>query len=87
MGEYLITHDFVLFSDHQSFQHFKNQKHINKMHARWVFYFEQFNSVISHKSGVDNKVLDTLSLRVTLLVTGFDFLKELYEKDEDFAEI
>jgi len=30
---YLIACDFVLFSDCQ-LQYFKNQKHINKMHAR-----------------------------------------------------
>ena len=86
---YLITCDFVLYSDHQSLQHFKNKKHINKMHARWASYFEQFNFVIRHKSGVDNKVPDALSRRVSLLVSlqseiiGFDFLNELYEKDED----
>ena len=27
---YLMASDFVLFSDHQSLQHFKNQEHINK---------------------------------------------------------
>ena len=63
------------------------------MHARWASYFEQFNFVIRHKSGVDIKVSDTLSRRVALLVSlqseiiGFDLLKELYEKDEDFEKV
>jgi len=65
---YLIASDFVLFSDHQSLQHFKKQKHINRMHSRWVSYFEQFNFVIRHKSEVDNKVPDALIRRVSLLV-------------------
>ena len=63
------------------------------MHSRCASYFEQFNFVIYHKSEVNNKVPDALTRRVSLLITlqskiiGFDFLKELYEKDEDFAEI
>jgi len=60
------------------------------MHAKWVSYFEQFNFVIRYKVGVDNKVPDTLSWRVLLLVSlqsetiGFKYLKELYKDDEDF---
>jgi len=83
----------MLFSDHQLLQHFKNQRHINKIHERWASYFEQFNFVIHHKSGVDNKVSNALSRRVSLLVSlkseiiGFKCLKELYKEDEDFAEI
>ena len=82
----------MLFSDHQSLQHFKNQKHINKMHGRWASYFEQFNFVIRQKVGVDNKVPVALSQRVSLLVSlqseiiGFECLKELYKEDEDTAE-
>jgi len=65
---YLIASDFVLFSDHQSLQHFKNQKHINKMYARLASYFEQFNFMIHHKSGVANKVLNAWSQKVSLIV-------------------
>ena len=90
---YLIASDFVLFLDHQSLQHFKNQRHINKVHARQASYFKQFNFVIHQKSGVDNKVPDTLSRRVSLVVSlqseiiGLEYLKELYKEDEDFAAI
>ena len=89
---YLIASDLVLFSDHQSLQHFKNQKHINKMHAKWASYFEQFNFVIRQKFGVDNKVPDALSRRVSLSslqskIIRFECLKNLYKEDEDFTEI
>jgi len=83
----------MMFLDHQSLQHFKNQKSIKKMHARWASYFEQFNFMIRHKSGVDKQVLDALSHRVSLLISlqskiiGFEYLKELYKEDEDFADI
>ena len=81
---YLIANDFVLYSDYQSLQHFKSQKHINKIHARWASYFEQFNFMIRHKSGVDNKVPDALSQRILVTfqseITGFDFFKKLYER-------
>jgi len=67
--------------------------YINKMHARWASYFEKFNFMIRHKSGVNNKVTDALSQRVSLLVSlqskiiGFECLKELYKEDENFVEI
>jgi len=59
---YLILKEFVIHSSYQSLQYFKYKKHINKMHARWAAYFEQFTFVIKHKSDVLNKVADVLSL-------------------------
>ena len=49
--------------------------------------------MIRYKSRVDNKISNALSRRVSLLISlqseiiEFEFLKELYEEDEDFAEI
>lgn len=90
---YLISAEFVLYSDHQVLRSFKSQKHINNMHARWVLYMKQFNFVLEHKSGKNNKVFDALSKRTSVFVTlkvevlGFDCLAELYEDDEDFKDM
>lgn len=55
--------------------------------------FKTFQFCIVHKLGATNKVADTLSQRVALLVKiahefpSFDQLKELYEKDEHLLDL
>jgi len=57
------------------------------MHARWASYFEQFILVLRHKSDIDNEVLmHWVGVIIGFFANGLDFLKELYEKDEDFEE-
>ena len=83
----------MLFTDHQTLQFINSQTAINRMHAKWVAYIQHFSFSIKHKFGVTNKVIDALSQRASLLVTlqmeviGFDYLKELYEEDEDFGKV
>ena len=55
-------------------------------------YIQTFNFVLKHINGQSNKVVEDLSTKIILIqesqiqVVGFDFLKELYEKDVDFKE-
>jgi hypothetical protein len=56
-------------------------------------YLQQFEFVIRHKSGMENKVVDALSRRPHLLymfsahVAGFDNIKTEYTNDEDFGSV
>jgi len=64
---------------------------LNKRHAKWVEFLEQFPYVIKHKRGKANVVADALSRRYFLLSTletkvfGLEHIKSLYESDIDFS--
>ena len=66
---------------------------MNARHARWMDYVQQFDFVIKHKAGLENRVVDALSKRPHLLhlssmqVTEFENLKIEYTTDEDFDAI
>jgi len=81
---YLMTKEFIIHSDHETLKYLKSQHKLNKRHAKWVEYLEQFPYVIKYKKGKANVVADALSRRYTLLaklrsqILGFDNICELY---------
>ena len=56
-------------------------------------FIEAFPYVIKYKQGKENIVTDALSRRYTLISTlnakllGFEYVKELYANDDDFASV
>jgi len=90
---YLFSKEFVIHSDHEYLKYLKGQSKLNKRHAKWVEFLEQFPYVIKHKQGKINVVVDALSRKYTLLnvldvqFLGFDHIKKIYKDDLDFSVI
>ncbi|XP_024177783.1 uncharacterized protein LOC112183652 [Rosa chinensis] len=90
--QYLIFKEFFLYSDHEALKFLNGQQKLNRRHARWVEELQEYNFVIKHKAGVQNRVANALSRRGALLsvmevrVDNFDYLKKLYQEDVDFCE-
>jgi len=63
----------------------KGQHKLNKRHAKWMEFLEQFSYVIKYKKGKNNLVVDALPRRHNLFskmgaqILGYDHLYELYE--------
>ncbi|RDX97728.1 hypothetical protein CR513_19481, partial [Mucuna pruriens] len=75
-----------MHSDHKALKHLRGKGKLNKRHAKWVEFLEQFSYIIKHKQGKMNVVVDALSKRHSLVVMleakilGLDCIKELYKK-------
>ena len=90
---YLWPKEFVIHTDHESLKHLKGQGKLNRRHAKWMEFIETFPYVIKYKQGKENIVADALSRRYALVSTlnakllGFEYVKELYVNDNDFASV
>jgi len=71
---------YVIHSDHESLKYLKGQHKLNKRHAKWMEFLEQFPYVIKYKKGKSNVVADALYRRHTLFsklgaqILGFDHI-------------
>ncbi|GJV00992.1 RNA-directed DNA polymerase [Tanacetum coccineum] len=68
---YLLSNEFVLFSDHEALKFINGQHKLKPRHAKWVEFIQAFSFVIRHK----------------VRVQGFDSFRGLYCDDPDFREI
>ena len=90
---YQVSKEFVIHSDHESLKYLKGQHKLNKRHAKWMEFLEQFPFVIKYKKSSTNIVVDALSRRHVLFsklgaqVLGFDNIKELHNEDQDFHSL
>ncbi|KAJ9682680.1 hypothetical protein PVL29_018578 [Vitis rotundifolia] len=90
---YLWPKEFVIHTNHESLKHLKGQGKLNRRHAKWVELIDTFPYVIKYKQGKENIVADALSRRYALVFTlntkllGFEYVKELYANDDDFASV
>ena len=88
---YLVSKEFVIHSDHDSLKYLKGQHKLNKRHAKWMEFLEQFPYVIKYKKGSTNIVADALSRQHTLFsklgaqILGFGHIRELYQEDQELS--
>jgi hypothetical protein len=89
---YLWPKEFVIYYYHESLKHIRGQAKLNKRHAKWVEFIENFPYIIKHKKGKDNVIADALSRCYTMLPQldhkffGLESRKELYATDFDFKD-
>ena len=90
---YLVSKEFFIHSDHKSLKYIRGQSKLNKRHAKWVEYLDQFPHVIKYKKGKTSVVVDAVSRRHTLFcslraqILRFGNIRDLYALDEHFSPI
>ncbi|GJX75097.1 RNA-directed DNA polymerase [Tanacetum coccineum] len=60
---YLLSNEFVLFSDHEALKFINRQHKLKSCHAKWVEFIQAFSFVVRHKTGSNNQVAGELSHR------------------------
>ncbi|XP_065620600.1 uncharacterized protein LOC136063732 [Quercus suber] len=90
---YLAYKEFILHTDHEALKYLNSQSNVNKRHAKWVSFLQQFTFSLKHQSGILNKVAEGLSRRTNFLVemqakvAGFEVFKESYQDDPHFGDL
>jgi hypothetical protein len=67
---YLVSQEFVLYSDNQALQFITRQEKLKQRHAESVEFMKNFTFVIKHIRGNPNQVVDVLS-KICLIVSDF----------------
>ena len=58
---YLLSQEFVIYSDHEALRYLHSQKKMNFRHGNWVEFLQRYHFVVKHRAGVENKAADALS--------------------------
>jgi len=61
---YVVSKEFVIHSDHESFKYLNGQHKLNKRHAKWMECLKQFPCVIKYMKEKSNVVVDGLSIKI-----------------------
>ena len=51
---YLLPHEFIIHTDHETLKYLKGQTKLNKRHAKWSEFIESFPYVIKYIKGKKN---------------------------------
>jgi len=64
---YLLSQEFVIYSDHEALKYLNSQKKLNSRYGRWVEFLQDYTYVLKHKAEMESRVADALSRRRALL--------------------
>jgi len=56
----LVQKEFILITDHEALKYINGQQKLNRRHAKWVAYLQEFTFSLRNQSGTLNKVADVV---------------------------